>query len=357
VPAEQAGSVYTTSTGIGIRWTDETGARRRQAGFSSPSKARAWFRDVELPRMRGGLVNEPLTLREFSDRYIARYEADRSAVTVQTLRWRLVRPLDEFGDVRLSDLRAGEIAAWEATLPPRFRYAVVRALRQVLDAAVQWEYLARNPAKATGKNVKPTIIERIALEPADVDKLAGEVQSRFAAAIIVGAWCYLRPSELLALERGDVNGNELRIRRTLDGSGGVKTSGKTRRSLRPVPLPARAAQALAELPPRLDTRLLFPAPSGGPYDACNWRRREFKWGREAAGLDEAVTPYTLRHSGISWALAAGIPPSDVARFAGTSVTMLETTYHHLLETSAEAARQRLDAFAHDAADAAEGGTQ
>ena len=57
-----------------------------------------------------------------------------------------------------------------------------------------------------------------------------------------------------------------------------------------------------------------------------------------------MTPYTLRHSGISWALAAGIPPSDVARFGGTSVTMLERVYTHLLESSAEAARQRLDAF-------------
>jgi hypothetical protein len=44
-------------------------------------------------------------------------------------------------------------------------------------------------------------------------------------------------------------------------------------------------------------------------------------------------------------LAAGIPPSDVARFGGTSVTMLERTYGHLLESSADAARQRLDAFA------------
>jgi predicted DNA-binding transcriptional regulator AlpA len=31
------------------------------------------------------------------------------------------------------------------------------------------------------------------------------------------------------------------------------------------------------------TRLLFPAPSGAPYDACNFRRREFKWAVEAAG--------------------------------------------------------------------------
>ena len=201
MPAEQRGQVYATAKGYGIRWYDERGARRRQAGFSSPSKARAWFRDVELPRMRGGLVDEPLTLREFSDRYLARYESDRAAVTVQTLKWRLVRSLDEFGDVELSKLRAGEIAAWEATLPPRFRYALVRALRQVLDAAVAWEYLARNPAKATGKNPAPSVVERIALEPGDVDKLAVELGSPFDAAVVVGAWTFLRPSELLALER------------------------------------------------------------------------------------------------------------------------------------------------------------
>jgi hypothetical protein len=35
---------------------------------------------------------------------------------------------------------------------------------------------------------------------------------------------------------------------------------------------------------------------------------------------------------------------DVARFGGTSVTMIERVYAHLLESSAEAARQRLDAF-------------
>jgi len=257
--------------------------------------------------MRGGLVDERLTLREFSERYLARFQVDRSPATVKSLGWRLARPLAEFGDVQLSDLRTGEIAGWEATLPPRFRHDVVRALRQVLDAAVAWEYLARNPARATGKNVRPAVLERIALEPSDVDKLAGEMRSPYDVAIVVGAWTYLRPSELLALERGDVDGNVLHVRRTLDGQGGTKARGKMRRSLRTVPLPSRARQALAELPPRLDTRLLFPAPSGAPWDACNFRRREFKWAREAGGLDEAVTPYTLRHSGISWALAAGIP--------------------------------------------------
>lgn len=358
MPAGQRGSVYTTATqGVGVRWTDETGKRRRKAGFSSPSKARTWFRDVELSRMRGGLVQEPLTLREFSVRFVARYGADRSPVTVKSLKWRLVRPLDEFGDTKLNELRTGEIAAWEATLPPRFRHDVVRALRMVLDAAVRWEYLAKNPAKSTGRNPAPEVLERAVLEPADVDKLAKELRSPFGAAVVVGAWCYLRPSELLALERGDIVGNEIHVRRTLDGEGGTKARGKTRRSLRTVPLPLKAREALAGLPTRLDTRLLFPAPSGGPYDACNWRRREFIWAREAAGFSKDVIPYTLRHSGLSWALAAGIPPSDVARFGGTSVTMLERVYAHLLESSADAARQRLDAFQHEAARAAEGSSR
>jgi integrase len=346
MPSEQHGQPYKTRKGWGLRWYDESGRRRRRAGFESRSAALAWYRDVERPRLRGD-TPEPLTLQEFADRYLTRYEALRSPVSVATLRARLVRPLAEFGDVKLNELRTGEIAAWEATLPPRFRYAIVRAVRQLLDAAVAWEYLARNPAKATGKNPAPPVVERAALEPADVERLAGEMRSPYAAAAIVGAWCYLRPSELLALERGDVDaaGGLLSVRRTLDAAGGTKPSAKTRRSLRTVPLPLRAREALSELPPRLDTRLLFPAPSGGPYDLRNFRRREFEWAREAAGLEEAnVTPYTLRHSGISWALAAGIPPSDVARFAGTSVTMLERTYAHLLEGSAEAARKRLDVF-------------
>jgi hypothetical protein len=153
MPAEQRGQPYRTGRSWGLRWYDEDGKRRRRSGFASRSAALAWYRDVESKRMRGETPTvEPLTLDEFCDRYLERYEAIRSPVTVQTLKWRLARPRAEFGTVKLTELRTGELAAWESGLPPRSRYAVVRALRQVLDAAVAWEFLARNPAKATGKN-------------------------------------------------------------------------------------------------------------------------------------------------------------------------------------------------------------
>ena len=158
--------------------------------------------------------------------------------------------------------------------------------------------------------------------------------------MLVGAWCYLRPSELLALERRDVDlgTSLLHVRGT-----------KTARSRRSVPVPLRARQALEELPARINTRLLFPAPAGGVYSLGNFRRRQLDWAVGAAGLPESVTPYTLRHTGLSWALAAGIPAVDVARFGGTSVTMLERHYHHLLVSSADTARARMDEFGATAA--------
>ena len=80
MPADQRGQVYKTAKGFGPRWYDEKGARRRKAGFSSRSEARAWFRDVEQPRMRGETVpRPPVTLREHVERYLDVHAATRDS--------------------------------------------------------------------------------------------------------------------------------------------------------------------------------------------------------------------------------------------------------------------------------------
>ena len=95
------------------------------------------------------------------------------------------------------------------------------------------------------------------------------------------------------------------------------------------------------LPARIDTKLIFPAPAGGIYNLQNWRHRHFDPAVQQAELVD-VNPYTLRHSGISWALSVGVPPGDVARFAGTSIRMIEKHYHHLIASSIDAARMRMN---------------
>ncbi|MBA2614318.1 MAG: tyrosine-type recombinase/integrase, partial [Actinobacteria bacterium] len=76
----------------------------------------------------------------------------------------------------------------------------------------------------------------------------------------------LRPGELAALEQRDIDRDAgvVYVRRVVAG-GRVKEP-KTERSRRRVPLTSRATTALDALPRRLDTRLVFPSPRGGPLD-------------------------------------------------------------------------------------------
>jgi hypothetical protein len=77
--------------------------------------------------------------------------------TIDTLRNRMKRPLDDYGDTPLVDLErmTDEIAAFSASLPERFRYSVMSALRQTCAAGIRYGYMTTNPAKLAGKNPAP----------------------------------------------------------------------------------------------------------------------------------------------------------------------------------------------------------
>ena len=157
-------------------------------------------------------------------------------------------------------------------------------------------------------------------------------------------------------------------------AGETKAYLKTTASRRSVPLTAAALEAIENLPPRLDSPLVFPAVRGGYLNLRNWRSREWDTAVEAAGLavckcghvsgvhDHACAgracrcekfersvlspvPYVLRHTFASNALAAGVGTFELARVMGTSLEMIERTYGHLVRGADDAFRSRLDAFA------------
>ena len=239
----------------------------------------------------------------------------------------------------------GEIATWQAQLPERSRYGIVQALRQTLGAAVRWGYIARNPATLAGPNRQPAPRPVRAFTRQEIDAIAAELRPAYRSLPAFAAATGLRPEEWQALERRNVDraAGVVTVRRTVSG-GDVVDLAKTAGGRRQVPLSGRARAALDELPPRVDTPLVFAAPRGGVMDLNHFRRREWAPAIEASGVRTPARIYDLRSTFASNALAAGVSVFQLARVMGTSVRMIERHYGALLDGAAGDIASRLDAF-------------
>jgi integrase len=282
------------------------------------------------------------TLQTLVDEYLGQHVGE--ANTKRTLRERLKYATDAWGDLRIDRLNARDIGAWRTRLPERSAWGIHKALRAVLNYAVRVELLAKNPAAAVS-NPEPKRREIPAFSTVgDLEAVGVELPPAFSALPVFAGLTGLRPEEWIALERHDVDREAgiVHVRRVFTDRQ-VKAYGKSSRSLRAVPLPLRAAQALAEVPPRLDTPLLFPGARGGYLNLNEWRRDEWTPAVKAAGFEHR-TPYALRHTFASFSIAAGVSLFELARFMGTSVEQIDRTYGHLLPDTLDRARTALDAF-------------
>jgi integrase len=156
--------------------------------------------------------------------------------------------------------------------------------------------------------------------------------------------CGLRFGELLALERTDVEKGWLHVRQTAHESElqpGTKTTHHKPedQQARRVPLPPSTEVMLRALPSRIDTRALFPTPTGLVWRERNWRRDVWQPACDATGLDPR--PQEFRASWESILRAAGVDPADLAAYAGHSVATANARYVQGLGRSADAVREAL----------------
>ena len=339
MPAESRGHVRKLPSG---KWqlryyVDD---KRRSGGvFTSKTEALNHYRDVIEPEFRGRpAARRDRTLAELVDVFLERHGSIAKPTTIETLRWRLKRPLDEYGETPLADFErmTDELAGFAAGLPERYRYSVMAALRQACEAGVRYGYITRNPAKLAGPNPQPSPRSVRVFTPKELDQIANELDDRGAAAIRFAAATGLRPAEWGTLERRDLD-------RTLHV---VSVRGtKTHRSKREVPLTTAALSALDSLPARIDTVYVFGGPRGGPFDLANFRRREWGPAIDTAGIAKPARMYDLRSTFASNALAAGITVYELARILGTSVGMIEAHYGALIDTARASLLERLEAYA------------
>lgn len=349
MPAKQRGSVARRHGSWHVRWYDEKGKRRERGGFDTKTAGREWLDtkvDGVLALRRGDLPalrrQQMPTFAELVAEYLAQHTAE--ANTLRTLRDRLRYATDTFGDTRVDRLDPQAIGAWRKGLPDRSAWGVHKALRQVLHYAVRVKLVDENVATLV-PNPEPKRREVPTFESvADLEAIADELEARYRPIPLLVGLTGLRPEEWLALERRDVDkrAGVIHVRRVYT-DGQVKLYGKQERSLRAVPMPLRAAEALGELPTRLDSPLLFTGDRGGHTSLHEWRRDVWTPALKAAGLPHRG-PYALRHTYASFAIAAGVSLFELARFMGTSVEQIDRTYGHLLPDSIDRTRSALDTF-------------
>ncbi|MFN0154168.1 MAG: tyrosine-type recombinase/integrase [Gaiella sp.] len=332
MPAEPRGHARKLPSGKWqLRYLDREGRRRSGGAFGSKTEALRHWREVVEPELEGRLARRDVDVRSLVTTFLERHVA--SPRTIDTLRNRLARPLAMFGDVPLHELAGmgDEIAAWERSLPGRYRYSVMSAFRQALRAGVSYGYLPVSPIRWANPQPKPRGIR--VFTPEEMAVLTVELGPKRAPPIRFAAATGMRPSEWATLERRDIDRERRRV--TVRGT-------KTARSHREVPLTSEALLALDSLPRRIDTVYVFGSTRKGPFDLANFRRREWGPAIDAAGVSKPARIYDLRSTFASNALARGLTAYELARILGTSITMVELHYGALLDTAHDAILSRLE---------------
>jgi integrase len=318
-------------------------ARLQVGGFGSRAEAQRALQN-KLGRLVPGCRSATLTLGEWVAEYLEAHQGER--VTVAKLRWLLGKATAELGGVRLCELSPEQVCAWRLTVPEGHRYEATQALRQVLNRAVAWKLIDDNSAKRGVPNPGRRCREQRPFESwAQIRSVAERLGPKFGPMIVFAAATGLRPSELFALEHGDLDraAGVVQIRRAY-ANGRVKHP-KTRLSRRAVPLQAIAIEALEQLRPHGDSPLLFPNSHGGHLDFRNFNRRQWKPVQRAVGIEPLRDLYDLRHTYATFALRAGVPVFALSRFMGTSIAMIDLHYGHLAVDSYQHAVSLLDALA------------
>jgi integrase len=198
------------------------------------------------------------------------------------------------------------------------------------------------------------------LTPLEVARLADNIDPRYGPLVLVAAYCGLRAGELFGLRLGrvDLLRCTLDVAETLVEVQGHQHFGppKTRAGRRVVPVPRFVTDTLEPVVAGRDhDELLFTSPHGAPIRASQFRRRVWKPGVTAAGLDP-LRLHDLRHTAVAFWIAAGASPKEIAVRAGHSsvVTVLDR-YGHLLPGSEDHVTDALEAMARTAAEQHRGG--
>jgi len=243
-----------------------------------------------------------------------------------------------FGDVALGALTPERWRSWfveqtskkpDSTQPGK----AYKLARVILNQAVDDGLIRSNPChiKGAGRDRSP---ERPIATPGQVANIAGAIEQRYRAMVLLAAYCSLRFGELAGLRRRDIDvlHRTVRVeRQAIELAGGrIEFTKPKAESMRTVAIPSPLMSALeahvaAYVGPE-PSALVFTSANGLPM-----RRTQFvhTWRRACrrAGV-EPIHFHDLRGSGATWAAQTGATVAELMQRLGHRTPTVAMQYQH-----------------------------
>jgi integrase len=310
--------------------------------FSTKKDADRWLSSTQVDIERGNWIDPAwgsVSLDEYAHSWLAqRLLAPRTVELYRGLLKHHIVPV--LGKIDLNDLSPRDVRAWHSQLSKASHPGPVtvakayRLLRTVCETAVSDEMIGRNPCKLKGASVEHSP-ERPVATVAQVGAIVEAIEDRYAAMVLLAAWCSFRLGEVLALTRGDIDFERGTVR--IDKSAAELQQGqriigppKTRAGVRTVAMPPHIVPLIEEhlrafTGPR-EGDLVFVGTLGQPV-----RRASFytAWMRATAtsGLT-GLRYHDLRHTGATLAAATGASTKELMARLGHASADAALRYQH-----------------------------
>lgn len=359
------------------RWREYPGGPQRAKHFARKGDAQE-FLDEITGALRSGTYVDPNAGKVTLAAWWAEWHGSRSDLRASSadrndVRWRThIEP--ELGDVPLSSIDRAMLRNWAGRLAKSGMAAssvrkCVQAVGQALEVAVEDRIIASNPAKGLRGLPKAAGHEARFCTPAEVAELVAATDDGFKALVATGAWSGLRFGELCGLRRRNLDLMRRRIL-VIDTIGEVRGQlvqqayGKTGAARRSVPIPKHLVETLKSHTAGVGpNELVFTGTDGGPIRRSNFHTRIWQPACTKAGLGERVQvapedpddqrtrweglrPHDLRHTAVSFWIAAGADLTQLKRWAGhESIATLVDTYGHLMPDREAPVLDALDGLA------------
>ena len=385
LPSGRYQASYLDPNGLRINASATENGKAVPLTFLDKKTAEAWLslRQTELieQRWKPPAAREPdeILFSEYADRWLASRELSprtRSEYRKVLDGMRLA----DFSGYTLDQISPAMIKRWWTAHDdghPTARKKAYDLLHAILATASQQDedtdappLITTNPARlsAKTKNRTPTSRPKGSIRPAslaELTKIMDEMPPRYAAMVLLAAWCAPRFGELTELRRRDLIINTDAKGIPVDGTLTITRAVVWPEPDTPVVKSPKSLAREVAIPPHIlapllvhldeyaapgDDGLLFPAVESGGHMKHGALYKVYRRARQAAGRPD-LRWHDLRHTGATLAAQAGATLAELMNRLGHSTVGAALIYQHAAAgRDAEIAR-RLSAIAINQADA------